>query len=224
MEILKRRLYILLAVMLCVCSAYAQKSLDAKTLDGSSASSKNRFFDGLSVGVDLVGPILYQISSYGDYQAYLQANIKGKYLPIVELGYGRSNKSYEITDITYKTKAPFGRIGCDVNLLKNKHDKYRATIGLRYGVTSFDYDTTAPTDSLHTQFSTSSEKCTLHWAELAFGVDAKIWGPVHMGWSFRYRKRLHISDYVHDPLYAPGFGNASEGTSLMALYTVSLEI
>lgn len=210
--------------MLCVCSAYAQKSLDAKTLDGSSASSKNRFFDGLSVGVDLVGPIMYQISSYGDYQAYLQANIKGKYLPIVELGYGRSNKSYEITDITYKTKAPFGRIGCDVNLLKNKHDKYRATIGLRYGVTSFDYDTTAPTDSLHTQFTTSSEKCTLHWAELAFGVDAKIWGPVHMGWSFRYRKRLHIFDYVHDPLYAPGFGNASEGTSLMALYTVSLEI
>ena len=47
----------------------------------------------------------------------------------------------------------------------------------------------------------------MHWLELAFGVDAKIWGPVHLGWSVRYKRRLfHREGDVGDAWYVPGYG------------------
>jgi len=224
--IMKRSLFVIALFCVAIMSAVAQEPQQKPSgIDGDVfKETKGRFFEGLSVGADLVGVVMNPLVGYGDYQAFLQANIKGKYLPVIELGYGRQNKSYAITDVTYKTHAPFGRIGCDFNLLNNKHDDYRLTVGLRYGFTSFSYDTTSPTDSLHTQFTTETEKCTLHWAELVLGVDAKIWGPLHMGWSVRYRRRLSLSDYVNEPLYAPGFGKASEKSRFMALYNIGIEI
>lgn len=177
----------------------------------------------IAVGVDLVGPVMLALGEQGDYQATLTANLKNKYFPTIELGYGKADKYDYLTQISYKAKAPFGRIGCDINILRDKRSPYRFTIGARYGLTHFTYDTTAPADSLAQTFETRSATCTLHWLELVFAADAKIWGPLHMGWSVRYRKRLKCSDYTDLPLYAPGYGNADCGTRFMALYTVSVQ-
>lgn len=229
------RCILVLCMLLMSVGVYAQdvagngnsdsKNLTADVNDVVNGDQKKaRFFESLTAGVDLVGPVMNSISGQGDFQAFLQANIKGKYLPVIELGYGKADKSSEITDIKYKTKAPFGRIGFDYNILKNKHDDYRLMVGLRYGITKFDYDTTWPTDSLHKEYTVTHDKCTLHWAEIVLGVDAKVWGPLHMGWSVRYRRRLSISDTVKDPLYAPGFGDASDFVQIMALYNICIQI
>lgn len=225
---MKRFFSIFLVYFAFWACVYAQVDKSAssvsETIDSLRQSKFSKFFEGCAVGVDVVGPVLKQVSGQGEYQAFLQLNIKGKYLPIIEAGYGLSDKKYDLTDITYKTKAPFGRIGCDFNVLKNKHDDYRLVIGVRYGFTSFNYDTTSPTDSLHTTFSTVTDSYTLHWGELVFGVDAKVWGPLHMGWSVRYRRRIYGSEHTKDPLYAPGFGNAADGTSIMALYNIGIQL
>lgn len=184
---------------------------------------KNPFLRSISIGIDMLGPGLRYFNDQGDYQAYVQASLRGVILPVVEFGYGTANTHDDDKLIDYKANGPFGRLGFDYNILKNKLDDYRLTVGLRYGMSKFDYDTTFPTDSLHTKFTTVSENCTVHWVEIALGVDAKVWGPLHMGWSIRYRRRMGCSDYLNDPLYAPGYGNAAESTSFMGLYTIGVQ-
>lgn len=221
-----KRLFVILSSFLLVSfTSYAQKQEPAKNdvAEEEVEKTKAPFFESLSLGVDLVGPVMYKVSDYGDFQASLQANIKGRYLPVVELGYGKAEKNYDDEKVRYATGAPFMRIGCDMNILKNKHDDYLLLVGVRYGLTSFDFDTT-PLEPKDEMADVMTEKCTLQWFELAFGVDAKVWGPLHMGWSFRYRKRLSISDCNNKPLYAPGFGNADGSSQFMALYTIGIHI
>lgn len=222
---MKRLFVILSSFFLVSFASYAQKQEPAKNdvAEEEVEKTKAPFFESLSLGVDLVGPVMYKVSDYGDFQASLQANIKGRYLPVVELGYGKAEKNYDDEKVRYATGAPFMRIGCDMNILKNKHDDYLLLVGVRYGLTSFDFDTT-PLEPKDDTAGVMTEKCTLQWFELAFGVDAKVWGPLHMGWSFRYRKRLSISDCNNKPLYAPGFGNADGSSQFMALYTIGIHI
>ena len=115
-----------------------QKKMDAVTEDTIP------LFRGMTVGVDIIGPVQLMVSDYGQYEASLRINLKDKYYPIFELGYGKADASDESTRINYKTSAPYFRIGVDWNLLKNKHDVYRLFGGFRYGFTSFKYDVSAP--------------------------------------------------------------------------------
>ena len=79
----------------------------------------------VAVSADLVGHIQLMVSDYGQYEAALRVNLKDKYFPVVEIGIGKADGTDESTQINYKTTAPYGRIGCDFNLLRNKHDIYR---------------------------------------------------------------------------------------------------
>lgn len=223
---MKRLFIIFSSFAFLAFTSYAQKQEPVRNdVAGREAErTKTPFFESLALGVDLVGPVMYNFSDYGDFQASLQANIKGRYLPVVELGYGKAEKDYDDENVRYATSAPFVRIGCDMNILRNKHDDYLLLVGVRYGMTSFDFDTTPLEPKENEMAGMVTEDCTLQWFELAFGVDAKVWGPLHMGWSFRYRKRLSISDCQNKPLYAPGFGNADGSSQFMALYTIGIHL
>lgn len=210
-------------ILLLVATSGAMAQNENDNVANEVTKKKKPLFSSIAVGIDLLGPGMRYFGDQGDYQATLQAGIRGMFLPVVELGYGTSDKKDDLLATAYKSKGTFGRIGCDYNVLKDKLDDYRLTVGIRYGISHFDYDTTLPTDSLHKEFTTTSESCTLHWLELAFGVDVKVWGPMHMGWSVRYRRRLKVSDYINDPRYAPGFGNATESSAFMALYSIGLQ-
>lgn len=219
-----KRLAYILTTLCCAINIMAQQPADVqdKVTETVADVKRPKLFQDISVGVDLFGAGYRFIADEGDFQAYVQANIKGTFLPVVELGYGTADKYYEDTYTTYKSKGMFGRIGCDYNLLKQKLDNYKLTVGLRYGMSHFNYDTTMPTDTLHTTYDTVSESCTTHWVELALGVKVKVSGPFFMGWSVRYRRRIGCTDYTNPPLYAPGYGNASNSSSFMALYTIGL--
>ena len=106
-------------------------------LGGASANAQNQkkkmatvekdtipFFRGMAVGVDVIGPVQLMVSDYGQYEASLRINLKDKYYPVFELGYGKADASDESTKINYKTSAPYARIGIDWNLLKNKHVEF----------------------------------------------------------------------------------------------------
>ena len=95
---------------------------------------------GFAVSVDLVGPAQMFLGDYGQYEAALRINLRDKYFPVFELGLGKADHDNDVTKISYKTSAPYAKIGIDFNLLKNKHDIYRLYAGARYAFTSFKYD------------------------------------------------------------------------------------
>lgn len=200
-----------------------QKKMDAVTEDTIP------LFCGMAVGVDIIGPVQLMVSDYGQYEASLRVNLKDKYYPIFELGYGKADASDESTRINYKTSAPYFRIGVDWNLLKNKHDVYRLFGGFRYGFTSFKYDVSAPpvSDPVwggEASYGAEDVSANFQWLEGVFGVDAKIWGPVRMGWSFRYKRKLtQKKDNIGNSYYVPGFGKQG-GTRLGGTFNVTLEI
>ena len=89
-------------------------------------------FRGVQVMVDLIGPIQRAVSAYGQYEAGVRVNLKDKYFPVVEVGYGEADHTDDVTQNSYKTSAPYGKLGVDFNIMKNKHDDNRVYAGLRY--------------------------------------------------------------------------------------------
>lgn len=170
------------------------------------------FFRGFAVSLDAVGLVQMAFGSYGQYEGAFHVNLKDKYFPIVELGYGKANAEDDATHLTYRTKAPYGRLGCDFNLMKNKHDINRVYIGFRYAFTSFKFDVSSPgvTDPVwgeKCEYGANGVKAYYHWAELVAGVDAKVWKNFRLGWSVRYKRRLfHNDGYLGNTWYVPGYG------------------
>ncbi len=220
--------------------AQEKKNLEADTV-------KVHFLNGIAVHADLIGAIQMVSSDHGQWEAGLRMNIKDKYFPAFEIGIGDADESEEYdTDLWCKARAPYFRIGCDYNILRNKHDLYKAFVGLRYGFSKFNYDLTVKTvtetegdDTAETDGSTDETaesttatvyseydnlNATCHWLEAVFGVDAKIWGPLHLGWDIRYRRMLskkHSS--VAGPWYIPGFGN-TKTAGFTASFNLTLAI
>jgi len=170
------------------------------------------FFRGIAVSGDLVGLLQLTLGDYGQYEAALRVNIKDKYFPVFEAGLGKADADDISTKLRYKTSAPYGRVGVDFNVLKDKHDDYRVYCGFRYAYTDFKYDLESPgiTDPVwheHVDFQAEGVACNYHWLELVAGVDAKIWGPFRLGWSARYKRRLfHNEGELGNAWYVPGYG------------------
>ena len=186
-------------------------------------------FNGSAVSFDLVGPAMQALGDYGEFEAALRINLHDQYFPIFEMGYGCAEHDDEVTGIYYKTAAPYFKLGCDLNLLRNKHAPNRLYGGLRYAFTAYNVDIsrddiTDPVWGTTTKFAVNGDKCNQHWAEIVFGLDAKIFGPLHMGWMFRYKRRLfHKDPSVGNAWYVPGYGIYGD-TRLGANFNIIIDI
>ena len=98
------------------------------------------FFRGVAVSADVVGLAQLAFSDYGQYEAALRINLKDRYFPVFELGYGTADSDNPTTNLKYKTSAPYWRVGMDFNIAKNKHDAYRVYAGARYAMTYYKFD------------------------------------------------------------------------------------
>lgn len=187
-------------------------------------------FRGFAVSGDLVGAVQLLVSDYGQLEGAFRVNLHDQYFPTVEVGYGKaSHEDDQVTGITYKTQAPFFRLGVDVNIMKKKHTGNRIFAGVRYGYTNYKVDIARrpfeePTWKWETSFGVKDEACYQHWAELLFGIDAKVFGPLHLGWSVRYRQRLmHNDGQMGNVWYVPGFGKQSSSV-ITAQFNVIIDI
>ena len=169
-------------------------------------------FRGFSVSFDLVGPAKLMLSDHGEIEGGLRINLHDQWFPVVEIGIGKANhEEDEVTGITYKTTAPYFRLGIDLNLLKNKHQSNRLFAGIRYAFTSYKVDIIRkdlidPIWKYTTDFGVEGMKCNMHWFEVVFGIDAKILGPMHLGWNVRYKRRIaHKEGEIGQSWYVPGF-------------------
>lgn len=186
-------------------------------------------FRGLSISFDLVGLAQMAFGDYGQYEGALRVNLKDKYLPIVELGLGKANAYDETTKLTYKTSAPYGRIGCDFNIMKNKHDIHRLYAGFRYAFTSYKFDVMSPgvVDPIwktQCEYGAQGVSAYYHWLEFVVGVDAKIWKCFRMGWSARYKRRLfHNDGDIGKTWYVPGYGKQGN-IRLGGTFNINIEL
>lgn len=187
------------------------------------------FFNGFSVSVDLAGVIQRAVSDYGQYEAALRINLRDRYFPVLEAGLGSAKHDDVVTLISYKSSAPYFRLGMDYNLLKDKHDIYRVYGGARYAFTYFSYDLAHPdiTDPIwknQAPYGAKDVKCNCHWLELSVGVDAKLWGPFHLGWSVRYRRRVFFDSGDYGSVwYVPGYGESGR-TRIGGTFNLGIDI
>lgn len=168
---------------------------------------------GFQVSFDLFGAGQMILGEYGQYEGALRLNLHDQWFPIVEVGYGRASHEDDVnTGLSYKTQAPYFRVGIDFNLLKRKHQANRLFGGLRYAFTNYKvdlwrsnfYDPNWKTPSV---YDVRGEQCSSRWIEAVVGIDAQIAGPFHLGWSVRYKHRLsHDDGIIGKTWYVPGFG------------------
>ena len=187
-------------------------------------------FRGFAVSFDLVGAGLMAFSDNGQYEGALRVNLHDEWFPIIEAGLGRANHDDDVTKIHYSTSAPYFRIGIDKNLLKDKHGDNRLYGGLRYAFTSYNVDISKPdspdpTWKWPTGFGVKDASCNYHWIEAVVGVDAKIYGPLHLGWSLRYKRRISHKEEgdFGNTWYVPGFGIFGD-TRLGGTFNVIIDI
>ncbi len=218
----------LAAALLAPLNVSAQKKKDKAEKDTVQVP----FFHGIAVHADLIGLIQMKYSDHGQYEVGLRINLKDRYFPAFEMGYGKGDETENYVEESWcKAKAPYFRVGCDFNLLRDKHDIYKLFVGFRYAFTGFNYDMTVleeftsdetPTTDADLDATDEQEdvattreyveydglKSRYHWLEAVFGVDAKVFGPIHLGWDIRYRRAITKTfDEAGRPWYIPGFGN-----------------
>ncbi len=212
------RLFI--ALMISVGSLGAQ----AKT----QAHPQEKAFQGIYLSGDVFGYIypFFMKDKFYSTEAALAVNLKNRFFPVAEVGYGHSNMVSHLYDIGYRTQAPYYRIGLDYNVqYKNGRPNY-IYLGGRVGCTTFNYSVDAPAlkdpvwgDEVPVQFT--DMPCRAIWAEAVGGVRAEIAKNFYLGWSLRYKIPLHKAPITNGgPWYIPGFGAGNKAT-LGATYTIS---
>ena len=197
------------SLLLLVPSAHAQLS----GLRFKAESDTLPLIMGGQVFVNLAGAVLWQLSDYGELEGGARLNMRCKYFPTVEAGLGICNKTNDETSLHYKTTTPFVRIGCDYNFSRIKTSPNRIYGGIRFGYTTYKYDIDGPDiidpywegDVMPLRLKNISSNAL--WTEFVFGLETKVWRHFHVGWTARYKRRLHQkSDTTGNSYYIPGYG------------------
>ena len=173
------------------------------------------FYQGLMVGVDVSGLASKAFGSDAfSSEISIHANLKNRFFPVVEIGYGKTDTTGEETNIHYQTSAPFFRVGMDYNVFyKKPHLPGYFTVGLRYGFSSFTYDMQSPAlvdpNWGHTSIPVTYNdvKSNAGWLELVLGMKTQVYKDFYMGFTVRYRARQSMKKHENtEPYYIPGYG------------------
>lgn len=215
-----------LSSLLLLASPLSAQKSGGEAGKGDEASVP--LYQGTTVGVDVFG--LGSKLFGGDFtstEVSVEVNLRNRYVPVVEIGYGSADTTDDGTDIHYKASAPFFRVGMNYNFFFRK--PYLPGFlygGVRYGYTSFSYDVDAPamTDPAweypDVPFAYEGVKTHAGWFELLAGVKVNVYRNFFMGWSLRYRAGLSVKKSENtEPWYIPGYGK-NRSTVLGVTYSL----
>lgn len=192
---------------------------------------KARFFNGVRLDVDLV-PFATKFLSTNEtfsYELALQTDLKHKYFPVVEVGYGGADK-ISSSNIGYKTSAVFGRVGLDFNIMKEKKSVKPTNnlfiAGVRVGFSNFKYNITNVTiandywgENLNMNYV--SIPASKVWIEFVAGMRVEIFKNVFLGWTVK-NKSISSEEVSgkFTPWYIPGFGKNTGSANWEVNYSV----
>lgn len=207
------------------CSVSAQEKNPSSDNTETPVQS---LYQGAYVGLDIFGPVGHLLGSdFISTEASLEVNLKNKYFPVLEIGYGSTDTTDDETDIHFKTSAPYFRIGAGYNVFHKKpYLPGQFIVGLRYGFSSFSYDVNAPamTDPVWGEttqaFDYQGVKSNASWLELVAGLKTNVYKNFYLGLSVRYRSRISVKKGENsEPWYIPGFGK-NRSTNLGITYNL----
>lgn len=211
--------------LLLICGS----SLHAQNPDKDKDKSEEVYFplyNGLTISADLYGLGANVLGSdFLSTEIAIEASLKNRYFPIVEIGYGTTD-AWSERGTKYKTSAPYFRIGMNYNTMYKKGNPNFLYVGFRYGYSSFSYDVSnmpaedpifggsienpGMTDDIwggSVPFNHKGLKASMGWFELLVGVRAKIYKDFYMGWTVRYQRSMNKSFNEYGvPWYIPGYG------------------
>lgn len=213
----KLRISIFIIALLILSSltatVYAQDARPQKLTDEEYAALP--LYQGVYVGVDVFGFMNKALGSdITSTEASVEVNLKNRFFPVMEIGYGSIETTNEETNIYYKTAAPYFRVGMNYNVFfKKPYLPGHFIVGLRYGFSSFSYDLKAPNlvdpNWGHTSipFNYEGVKSNASWAELVLGLKTNVYKDFYMGFTVRYRTSISVKKHENsDPYYIPGYG------------------
>jgi hypothetical protein len=203
-------------------------------------------YNGMYVSADIYGLGAKLLGSdFLSSEVGISVNLKNRYLPVAEIGYGKTN-TWNENGIHYKASAPYFRIGVDYNTRWNKLDYDDVlSLGVRYGCSSFKYNVnSAPmTDPVYgnvinnpalvdgiwggsSLYNHQGMSGSMQWYEIVGSVRTKIFKNFYMGWTIRLKYRLNDKmDVNAQPWYVPGFGRfgaKATGMTYTLIYKFSL--
>ena len=186
-------------------------------------------YQGTYVGLDVfgLGSKIFG-SDFTSAEVSVEVNLKNRFIPIIEIGYGHTDTTDDETNIHYKASAPYFRIGMNYNILfKKPHLPGYAYGGIRYGFTSFTYDVDAPVmvdptwGNITVPFTYNGVKSNAGWVELVGGLTTKVYKNFYMGLSVRYRVRTSMKKTGNtEPWYIPGFGKNKANHFTIGTYSL----
>lgn len=215
-------LLILNSLLLLPSSAWGQKKSKEELKADYKAAP---LYQGSSIGLEVAGLASHLLGSdILSSEVILQSNLKNRFFPTVEIGYGKTDAIHDTNELHYKTSAPYFRIGMDYNAfyLKPYLPGYLYA-GLRFATTSFTYDIEGPNMQdpnyggiIQTPYVFDGNKSKASWLEAVVGIKVKIYKGFCMGWAVRYKMRMSVTNAENsEPWYIPGFGkNASSSFNL----------
>lgn len=168
-------------------------------------------YNGTVIGVDMfgIGSKILGGKSVGS-EVSVDVSLKNRFFPVAEIGYASIDT--EENGVSYKSAAPYFRIGMNYNTMFKKKTLNQLYVGARYGFCAANYDVKSPpiVDGIWTgqiPFSYTGEHTNAQWLELVFGLRAQVYKNFMMGWAVRYKSRISIEETSHcTPYYIPGFG------------------
>lgn len=178
------------------------------------------------IGIDIWNPAMRLFGQeYGLIGFSAQVNLKNRYIPTFEFGLGNANYKPDDNNYTFHAPvSPFFKIGLDYNFMYKSNTDYMAFAGIRYGFSPFKYqlqEVGAGSDywGENDPINFPEQSYTAGWLELSFGIRAKIWNEISLGWTFKYHSKLHkTKSDMGEPWYIPGYGTS--GSNIAASFSV----
>lgn len=181
-------------------------------------------FNRAFIGVDIFEPIATALGqTYWSSGVVLQADLKGRLMPTIELGIGQSDRTMNSGEQYKSSQGAYGRIGLDFKALGNPPIG-SINVGFRLGYSSFTYD--IYNVKIHDPYWNESyttnilnQNGTAIFMQLVAGARAKVGGSFYMGWSARYGFLINSTrtDYAK-PFHIPGYGSTNGASQLMFSY------
>lgn len=209
-----RNIYVYIISLLACCILQPLAAQEKKQL---ADITRSLWVNGVTVQADVASLVTSLVTKGEAYSAEggVQIDLKHKYYPIVELGFGGANK-ISAADVDFSTYGLYGRLGVDINLIKKSEDSKPSNnlflAGVRLGMSNFRYNITNqtvtdpywggtrildPIENFESKF----------WFEIVAGVRVEVVKNIYMGWNIR-NKQLLSKDPEGQPStwYIPGFG------------------
>ena len=211
-------------------------TLDSLRRDSIERASKRVYrptLMGITVGVNFWGPLMRALGQdYGDCDVWAAVNIKNRYIPVAEVGFGQANCSPDDGNFTYKGKlALYGKVGMNYNFMFAKDTKYQLYAGVRFAASKFKYDITGASVNNGywgkdpSTFDLRDQSSSAFWGEFVAGIQVELFKNFSMGWAVRYNFPFSIKDLPNSrPYYIPGYGVRDNhlNVSLSVAYTLPL--